>query len=348
MISAIYIEAEVAEHPRTLEILRRHPQVPRVECERYGEIFNRKAQDFRLQKNNPALILARKHGRLVLDAPEGFGIGGSRNFYFSHMLNCIYDCRYCFLQGMYRSANYVVFVNYEEFADAIRAKMAETPGQTAYFFSGYDCDSLALEPLSRFVEHFVPVFAELPQACLELRTKSTRIRALQQTTAIDNCVVAFTLSPQTIVTALEHKTPSLHARIEAAARLQHAGWPIGLRFDPVFYYAGYERDYSLMFEQVFKALDSHAIHSVSLGAFRMPRSFFKATERLYPEEPLFASALQQSGGTVSYGAELAATVLGFCRQRLLEYVPTERLFSCTDDFQSLHKTPPTGISAPAL
>ena len=31
------------------------------------------------------------------------------------MLNCVYDCRYCFLQGMYRSANYVLFVNYDDF-----------------------------------------------------------------------------------------------------------------------------------------------------------------------------------------------------------------------------------------
>ena len=31
------------------------------------------------------------------------------------MLNCIYDCNYCFLQGMFNSANYLVFVNYEDY-----------------------------------------------------------------------------------------------------------------------------------------------------------------------------------------------------------------------------------------
>ena len=35
------------------------------------------------------------------------------------MLNCLYDCRYCFLQGMYRSANYVLYVNYEDFTKDI-------------------------------------------------------------------------------------------------------------------------------------------------------------------------------------------------------------------------------------
>ena len=28
------------------------------------------------------------------------------DWYFSHMLNCLYDCRYCFLQGMSRNHCY--------------------------------------------------------------------------------------------------------------------------------------------------------------------------------------------------------------------------------------------------
>ena len=31
------------------------------------------------------------------------------------MYNCLFDCRYCFLQGMYNSSNFVIFVNYEDF-----------------------------------------------------------------------------------------------------------------------------------------------------------------------------------------------------------------------------------------
>ncbi len=113
MHQVIYIEEAVADHPRTKSICARFPKATKVYCKHYGEIFNRKAQNFRLQKKQPALILAHKHKNHVLDAPDGYGIGGRRNYYFSHMLNCVYDCRYCFLQGMYRSANYVIFVNYE-------------------------------------------------------------------------------------------------------------------------------------------------------------------------------------------------------------------------------------------
>ncbi len=104
-----------------------------------------------MQKRRPSLILAKKHGRLVHPTPAGYGIGTARDFYFSHMLNCLYDCRYCFLQGMYRSASFVVFVNYEDFFEAALETAGEAPGEDVCFFSGYDCDSLAFEGVTRFI-----------------------------------------------------------------------------------------------------------------------------------------------------------------------------------------------------
>ena len=153
MIDTIYIEEEISQHPRTQEILSRFPQAVTISCERYGEVFNRRAQNFRLQKRKPALILARKHDGFVLETPAGYGIGGQQNYYFSHMLNCVYDCRYCFLQGMYQSAHYIVFVNYEDFAKEIQHQSFQD-GNT-YFFSGYDCDSLALDQVTGFIDFFL-------------------------------------------------------------------------------------------------------------------------------------------------------------------------------------------------
>ena len=133
MISALYIEQAIANHPRTRAIQERFSGLPHIIIERYGEVFNRKAQNFRLQKRLPALILAAKHDNFVLPAPAAYGIGGRHNYYFSHMMNCIYDCRYCFLQGMYRSAHFVLFVNYEDFDAALTQQIAQHPGEDSYY-----------------------------------------------------------------------------------------------------------------------------------------------------------------------------------------------------------------------
>ena len=79
------------------------------------------------------------------------------------MLNCLYDCRYCFLQGMYSSANYVLFVNFEEFDADINSTIHRLKEEAVTFFSGYDCDSLALEKISGFAEQTIPFFKNYPK-----------------------------------------------------------------------------------------------------------------------------------------------------------------------------------------
>lgn len=328
MIETIYIEDHIRDHWRTKEILERLPVARTVSCERYGEIFNPKSQNFRLQKLKPSLILAKKHRNFVIEAPMGYGIGADKNYYFSHMLNCLYDCRYCFLQGMYQSANYVLFVNYEDFQDEIKQICQQYPDDIIHFFSGYDCDSLALEPVTGFAEQFLPFFDTLPNTWLELRTKSTQIRRLIGRQPSPRCVVAFSLSPDEIAHKVEAKAPPLARRLEAIRKLQQKGWLIGIRFDPLIYQYGYQAQYQRLFEQVEAVIDIDQLHSVSLGTFRLPEAYFKKIHKLYPDEKLFAGPLFQQNGMVSYQAELEQALMAFCTEKLLEFIPKNKLFPC--------------------
>ncbi len=329
MIERIYIEQAILEHPRVRQIRQRFPDARQIVCDRYGEVFNPKAQNFRLQKQQPALILAHKHQGFALPAPSGYGIGARHNYYFSHMLNCLYDCRYCFLQGMYQSANYVLFINYEDYMDEIQRIAAQHQGEPVHFFSGYDCDSLALEPVTGFADYFLPAFGKLDNAWLELRTKSTQIRRLLQQTPWPRCIVAFSLSPDDVAEKLEHKAPPLQKRLDAMVKLQRQDWRLGLRFDPLIYQQHYQAGYRQLFDQVFGRIDVEAIHSVSLGVFRLPEKYYKKIYKLYPQEKLFASPLQQSNGMVSYQAALEQEMTDYCQQLLLDYIPEEKYFPCT-------------------
>jgi spore photoproduct lyase len=319
----IYVEEEILGHPRTLQIQARFPDAEVVPCSRYGEIFNRRAQHFRLQKRRPSLILARKHRSFVTAAPEGFGIAGARNFLISHLHNCIYDCRYCFLQGMYRSAHYVVFINYEDFQWAIEERIRSLRGEPAWFFSGYDCDSLALEPVTRFAASFVPFFARFPQSFLELRTKSTQVKSLLEMEPPPNVIVAFSFTPAEVQAAVEHLTPSVDRRIRAMERLQERGWRLGLRFDPLIWDPRFRDQYRRLYGAVFGAVRAESLHSVSLGPFRLPPDYFRTLARLYPEDPLLDGPFEAEGGDVGYRRDLEEEMVGFCREELLRHVPAE-------------------------
>jgi len=326
-IETLYIEREIAEHPRTLEVCERLPKARRILCDRYGEIFNRNAQNFRLQKNNPALILANKRDKHVLETPEGLGIGGEHNFYFSHMLNCVYDCSYCFLQGMFRSANYLLFVNFEDFQDSIRSVCAEYEGET-WFFSGYDCDSLAMESLTGFAKSFIPFFESLPGAKLELRTKSLVTASLLAMTPIENCVVASSFTPAPVSQVLEGGVPPVQARLAALARLQDAGWPVGLRFDPLIYFEGYRDAYRELLNQAFAILRPETIHSVSFGPLRLPREVFKRMVKLSPRDKLLAGPLEDSDGLVSYRRDIEYEMRGFVEAELGKHISESIFFPC--------------------
>ena len=323
MVSVVYVEEAVREHPRVNRICRRLKNAQIVWCDRYTEVFNPKAQNFRLQKRNPALILAKKSAGFIMNAPPAYSLGGDKNFYFSHMLNCIYDCRYCFLQGMFRSAHYLLFVNYEDFVDAITYTIFKSDSSdSVWFFSGYDCDSLAYEPVTRFAEYFVPIFAQLPNAHLELRTKSTQIRSLLGQEPVSNVVIAFSFTPQAISHALEHKVPSVAFRLNAIKRLQTAGWSIGLRLDPLIYVNDYEQQYQHLVKKIASSIDVGRIHSVSLGSFRMPKDYFKAIVKLYPDEPLFAGPMQISDERLmTYAQDIKTEMLEYVSHLLLQWFP---------------------------
>jgi len=228
---------------------------------------------------------------------------------------------------MYRSANYVVFVNYDDFFEGIRDQSSQHD-KPSWYFSGYDCDSLALEPVTRFMTACLNAFSTMPQAMLEIRTKSTQIRSLLSRPAIDNCVIAYSLSPSAIVSAEEHKTPSLAKRIEALKALQEHGWQIGLRFDPLLKADNFEQLYSDMFKQVFSELDAKLIHSVSLGPFRLPKPFFKKMIKLYPDSKLLAAGMSKRDNMLSYDEKTEALLLRYCEKQLQGYISSEQYFPC--------------------
>ena len=328
MIDTIYIEESIAGHPRTKEILLRFPKATSISCSNYKEIFNPSGQNFRLQKKKPSLILAEKTGHLALPIPETYGIGGKRNFYFSHMLNCLYDCRYCFLQGMYPSAHYVLFVNYENFLSDIEAKTMEDTTQPTWFFSGYDCDSLVLDGISQFVKSFLPFFKTNHNAHLELRTKSVNIKPLLENESLENVVTAFSFTPEEISSQLEHGVPSVSSRIQAMKKLTDRGWQVGLRIDPLIDCEDFSTRYQNLFQDIFSQIPREKIHSVSLGTFRMPTTFFKKMEKLHPQEKLFSGRLENRSGTVAYRQEIERERKETCLQLLLQHIPAQKIFNC--------------------
>ena len=205
---------------KTLKALEKISPRRLIYIDRYTEIFNRKNQSFLLQKERPAIILAKKYSNFVHRLKPESGIGSENNFYFSHLLNCPYDCEYCFLKGIFRSSFFVFFINYEDFFSEIEKTAALY--ENSCFFSGFDADSLALDHLTDFSSEFISFFSSI-KGILELRTKSTNISQLLGQKATENTVISFSMNPDNVIEKIERKTPLVSERLKAIALLQKKG-----------------------------------------------------------------------------------------------------------------------------
>ena len=79
----------------------------------------------------------------------------------------------------------------EDFSKQIES-IISTHGKTQVaFFSGYDCDSLALEPITHFFSIFMKNLNLPKNALIELRTKSTQINFLLERKVIQSFLIAF-------------------------------------------------------------------------------------------------------------------------------------------------------------
>ena len=323
----IYIEKQLNNHPIVKEIIKKFPNNHQIIINKYSEVFNPTNQNFKLQKSNPAIILAKKQNNFIHPTPENFGITNCDNYYFSHMLNCPYDCRYCFLQGMFNSANYVIFVNYEDFQEEI-LKIDQSNNKIKYFFSGYDADSLAFDQITKFSINFIPFFNKLNNSYLELRTKSAQISNLLKFPPSDRIILASSFTPKAISNKIEYKVADFDQRLINLVKIAQYGYKIGIRLDPLIYCENFEDLYNDLIDHIFNLIPQSQIHSVSIGKLRFPIKMYDKIHKLYPKEPLLHYKLVKDNKYVSYNKEIEKFMFDIVEKQLTKFIDKSFIFKC--------------------
>lgn len=327
--SHIYVERDVLEHPRTGKILSQFPHAEMVVIDHYKDVFCRSGQDYVQQHRSQNLILAAKHGTLLYEgAPVCQSFGNEYFYYTSCAMNCVYDCEYCYLKGMYPSGNLVIFVNLEDIFADVEEIIKKHP---VYLCVSYDTDLLAMEHMTGYVAewaYFVKKQNEREPGRLkiELRTKCANREIWQKLPAENGMICAFTLSPQSVITAYEHRTPSLEQRLCSAAEAMRAGFPVRLCFDPMIYCREWRSQYDAMLEQVFKLSDRDYIVDVSVGTFRVSQDYLKKMRRSQPDSAVVQFPFQNDGGVYHYPAELMEEMEQYLVTRLSEWIPEQKIF----------------------
>ena len=322
--SHIYIEKAVREHARTQKILAKFPSAEIIEIDHYKDIFCRSRQSFRFQHRTQKLILAARQGTLLYEgAPVCQSFGSQYFYYASCAMNCIYDCAYCYLKGMYPSAHIVVFVNLEDIFAEVERVLEHHP---LYLCVSYDTDLLAMEQIIGYVQEWSDFAAKHDNLKIEIRTKCANKTYVRSVNSVSTVIYAFTLSPQAVIDAYEHYTPSLAERLSCAAELIQAGCPVRLCFDPMIYMPDWKQHYETMLEQVFHVIPMEKIVDVSVGTFRISQDYLKNMRKQDPESAVIWFPFHKEGGYCHYPGELLEQMECFLSERLEEKISKEKIF----------------------
>ena len=323
--SHIYVEKKILNNKNTLEILSKFKDVKIIEIENYKEVFSSNNQDFHLQKLGQKLILASNKANMIYEGAVVCESFENDNFYYtSSIINCVYDCEYCYLQGVYSSGNIVIFVDIEKVFEEVEELYNKL--KTLYLCISYDTDLLAIENICGFSEKWYYFIEDKKDLKIELRTKSGNIDKFLNLKPLDNFIIAFTLSPENLALKNEKYTASFKNRVKAIKELQEKGWKVRICIDPLIYSDNFEKNYRQMIEYLFNEIDKEKVIDVSIGVFRISKEYLKKMRNQNQNSEILYYPFECIDGVYTYSDKTKSYMINFIKEQFLKYIDEKKIY----------------------
>jgi spore photoproduct lyase len=184
---------------------------------------------------------------------------------------CPYNCSYCILQTYLETTEPIFFTNFDD----MEKELEEVSQGREYLRIGTGelTDSLALDPQTGYSHKILHIIEKFPEIVFEFKTKSTNIENLvSYKNILRNIVVSWSLNPREVIEREELLTPDLVSRLGAVEKAQAHGYKIGIHFDPIVIFAGWQAAYLQLVKEIARVIEPSRIAWWSLGALRFPYS----------------------------------------------------------------------------
>jgi spore photoproduct lyase len=214
---------------------------------------------------------------------------------------------------MYTSAYTVIFVNIEDFFDAVDEKLKVLDNM--FLSISYDTDLMAIESATGICKEWIEYASTKENLSIEIRTKSANFTLLQNIDIPSNILFTWTLSPTPIIEKYEDKTPTLQKRVESLKLAIEKGCSVAIVIDPIIKIDDFEIVYSEFFEYIFTHIDSSQIQSAIIGCFRMSNNYFKAIKKSIKSD-LYYDNYATANKTISYEKEQEDYYIDYVKDNL--------------------------------
>lgn len=298
-----------------------------IRINNYKEVFNRTHQNVELQKLSQSLILTENHSNFIYRGADVCQNFGNENFYYcSTVMNCIFNCDYCYLQGLYPTGNIVLSVNMEDCFKELDKLLKD---QSIYLCISYDTDLLAMEKIFGYVDKFIDYASEHPNLTIEVRTKFGNSKLFDGFKVSDNVIFAWTLSPESFSKSVESKASPLKARLSAANYSISRGFKTRICIDPIIYCFDWKQKYASLVKEIFEQIDSDKIFDISLGVFRISTDYLKLIRKRRPDSACISYPFISENKVSHYG-KLSNEMISFVRNEIIKFYPEDRIYTWDD------------------
>jgi len=333
MISRLYIDEAISQHPTVRTVQKALPNVPiSVVADAVKVQQNLTARQDPVGAGKRALFLTRNKGSFVRRCPgtKSYICCGYQILHIGTY--CTMDCAYCILQAYFDPPVLQYFVNQERlFEELDNIFECERP-PFHRIGTGEFTDSMIWEPWTELSKSLVPYFARQNRVVLELKTKSGAVDSLRRLEHNKKTVVAWSLNSPTIIRSEERGTASARVRLRAAAQCEAWGYPLAFHFDPLILYDGWERDYRRLVRDLFAAVSPQSIVWISLGSFRFMPSLKPIIQKRFKKSRIiYGEFICGMDGKMRYFKPLRIELYRKMVAWIRELAPDVTLYFCMED-----------------
>ena len=326
----LYIEEAVRDGADVKRITERLKSPDIVYIKHYKDIL----ADGPSVRSGRNLVLANKTGRLLYEGAPVCQDFGNRHFYYtSCVMNCLYDCEYCYLKGMYPSDIPVIFINLDDIFAEVEKLLESFP---VYLCVSYDTDLMSFEDLTGYIKRWCDFTRVHKDLTIEIRTKCARTDLWSDIEWNERVIFAYTLSPDNIIKRYERNTPDLARRISAiVSGMESYGsdtdgsftkYPFRLCFDPMIFVKGWRDMYREMWDYIRSRIDLGHIRDYSIGSFRISDSYLKNMRLRYQKSALVQYPYDVVNGYYQYPEKIADEMEYFMYGLIMESDPGAKVF----------------------
>ncbi len=329
--TTVLVEDEAVDYPFAKSILGRLPNAEIVVIKRpTSENLTRLSRQF---SSRTTLLLALHRGRFLKACPGTAESYRCCLYQILHLgLGCNIGCSYCVLQGYLNNPFITQFVNLDA-AFAELERELERPGVFYRIGTGEFTDSLFMDPLTGLAPRLLDYFGRSKNAVLELKTKSVAIASLLDYPGeIGETIVSWSLNAPRVCEKEEGHAATIEERLTAAALCRQRGYRIGLHFDPLLYFNGWQDEYRQTVAAIFTHLKGDDIIWISIGAFRFMPQVKEVLKANHPQTNITAGEfIRGIDGKQRYFSAVRRQLYRFLVTEIRRYAADVFIYFCMED-----------------